>query len=92
MQTAVKSELRSDHMSHANYSTVQMAESKRSLEMPYWLLILLVTTAWLLYPFAGAANVASLVAQGKRPEGAGRYAPRSLKSPRSLLFCGRDQD
>jgi|694.fasta_scaffold22624_11 hypothetical protein len=55
--------------------------------MPYWLLILLIATAWLLYPIAGAANVAALVADGKRPEGAGfSFFPELIVFPASFFI------
>jgi len=42
----------------------------------------------------GAADrvVFEVYVDWRRPGQRHRYAPRSLKSQRSLLFCGRDQD
>jgi hypothetical protein len=61
--------------------------------MPYWLLILLVATAWGIYPFAGAANVAALVAQGKRPVGAGfSSVPELIVYPACFLTAAAAVD
>src|SRR5690349_9208447 len=46
--------------------------------MSTWTFLVLISLAWLAYPFAGAANVFADVAEGKRPQGAGFSFLREL--------------
>ena len=57
------------------------------IQMPLWLLILLIASAWLLYPIVGAIGVAAAIAEGTRPKDAGfSFLPELIVFP--PLFLG----
>lgn len=55
--------------------------------MPFWMLVLLITLAWLSYPIVGALGVAASIAEGTRPKDAGfSFMPELIVFP--PLFLG----